>query len=375
MNKDAIESAFAANFLEHEELGASISIWENGQSVMELASGFTSKDKSRVWDEEIFVPVYSATKAPAAITLLWLLEKHGLTPNTKVAQVWSKFPNKEADFSQLLSHQCGLSALDTIAAIDDYTAVIAAIESQKPQWELGNNERHKHGYHPRTYGFLLDEAARQLSGERIGSLWNREIAKPLNLEFYIGIPDSLSINEIAARIAPLYPGKAKASLFKEDPFYSKLADLTSLTGLSFASPRGINSVLEMNQPKVWELALPSMGGIGTARALAKFYQATLGFQEEEILSARVRDWFTQSQVCGHDQVLQQVTHFGMGCMINQGFEPAPFGASPRAYGHPGAGGSVAYADPDRGISFAYTMNQMTLSVLPNEKSQAIIKLL
>ncbi len=371
MNIEAIKEAFAQNFTQHEELGASISIWQAGESVLELGAGFISKDKSQAWDTGVCVPVYSATKTPAAVTMLWLLEQHGLTPEAQVSSVWSQFPNKEASFAQMLSHQAGLSALDTVAKIDDYEAVIKAIEDQQPKWNLGSG----HGYHPRTYGFLLDEAARQLCGERIGAIWNREIAVPLGLDFYIGIPQGMTADELATRVAPLYPGKAKASLFQNDPFYSKLSDLNSLTGLSFASPRGVNSVLEMNQSKVWELALPSMGGIGTARALAEFYQATLGFQKREVISEQVRGWLTQSQTLGHDQVLQIETHFGMGCMMNKGLQQPPFGKSQSAYGHPGAGGSVAYADPESQLSFAYTMNQMTLSVLPNEKSQSIMALL
>ena len=362
------EERFRENFESRHELGASVSIWQQGEEVFNLASGWCEREKERAWTDTTLVPIYSATKGPAAATLLLLLEKSGLSPLTRVREIWDTFPIEEATIAELLSHRCGLAALDRAVSVFDFEAVIDAIEHQARNWPLGS----AHGYHPRTFGFLLDKLSLLLSGEKIGSQFDKLIAVPLGLEMWIGLPEAQF-----PRVATLYPGKmAKEDLLSD--FYKDFNTEGSLVKRTFASPHGLQAVQEMNTPAAWTSALPAMGGLATAQALAKFYQACIG--EIVCFSRNVRQWMSTRLVSGDDLILKTPTSFSCGFQ----FDPidafgkkfrSHYGSSNNAFGHPGAGGSHAFGDPDTGLSFAYTMNQMELDVLPNEKCISMVRAL
>lgn len=368
MDLDAVELAFRKNFKDRGELGASVSIWKEGVEVLNLADGWCERERSKPWTADTIVPFYSATKALASATLLMLLEENGLSPDDLVCRVWEDFPNSSATFSELLSHQCGLAALDKKSSVFDHEEVISAIEAQEPNWELGDG----HGYHPRTFGFLVDEPVRILTGKPLGEVFRERIAEPLGLELWIGLPESEF-----SRVATLYPGKMdKADL--QSGFYKEFNQSGTLVRQAFSSPSGLQGVHEMNTPKAWQAGLPAMGGVGTAQALAKFYQAVIG--EIPFFSDDVLGWMRTPVVMGDDRILMTPTRFSCGFQLDPLDENGEkirhnYGAGMHAFGHPGAGGSHAFGDPDIGISYAYIMNQMDLSVLPGAKSTAIIQAL
>ncbi len=352
---------FERNFRDRGELGASISIWWNGVELISEGHGWCEREQSRAWTRDTLVPVYSATKVPSAATLLVALESHGLSAATPVREVWPAFPVAEARFSDLLSHQCGLAGLDEKPAIFDHAAVIAAIESQSPAWALGQG----HGYHPRTFGALLEEPVRRLTGMRLGDYWRDKIAAPLELDFWIGLPESEW-----PRVARLYPGKA-GKPEQEDDFYQQMTTEGTFTRKAFSSPSGLRSIQEMNVPSAWSAGLPALGGVGTASALAKFYQAAMGSIASP-LSAAVRHALATPVSAAEDRVLLRPTVFTCGAQLDPQDASGQkirriYGPSVSAFGHPGAGGSHAFADPLTGISFAYVMNQMNLGVMPGEK--------
>lgn len=360
---------FEENFRSRGEIGASVSVWWRGDEVLSIADGWCEKEKDRVWTKDTLVPVYSATKGPAATTLLMVLEGEGMGPETLVRDVWPKFPVPDASFAHLLSHQCGLAALDQRASVWDHDEVILAIEAQVPAWRPGEG----HGYHPRTFGFLMEEPVRRLTGKPLGTIWREKIAKPLELDFWIGLPEVEW-----PRVARLYPGKAAAEDFKSG-FYREFNQEGSVTRRAFGSPRGLHSVQEMNHSKAWAAGLPAMGGVGTASALAKFYQAVIGAIASPISDSVCRALGTV-RTSGEDRVLIQPTAFSCGCQLDPVNEAGKksrelYGPSGNAFGHPGAGGSHAFGDPDGGISFAYVMNQMELSVLPGPKSVNMVRAL
>ena len=362
-------SVFEENFRSRGEIGASVSVWWRGEEVLSATDGWCEKEQTRAWTASTLVPVYSATKGPAAATLLLALDAKGLGPDTLVREVWPAFPVAGATFAHLLSHQCGLSALDHRAMIWDHAAVVAAIEAQVPAWRPGDG----HGYHPRTFGALVDEPVRRLTGVPLGAVWREAIAEPLGLEFWIGLPESEW-----PRVARLYPGKASADDM-QGGFYKEFNTEGTLTRRSFASPAGLRSVQEVNDPKAWATGLPAMGGVGTASALAKFYQAAIGAIESP-LNDRVRQALGQVRISGDDRVLMQPTAFSCGCQLDpldaSGKKVRElYGPSVHAFGHPGAGGSHALGDPDSGVSLAYVMNQMELSVLPGRKSVEMVRAL
>jgi len=287
----------------------------------------------------------------------------------------------------MMSHECGLAALDEGASVKDYEAVIAAIEKQEPRWSLSSDpsvtddlpkrilSTGKHGYHPRTVGFLVDECVRRLTGRTLGEVWREKVAVPLDLDFFIG---GLSEAD-QGRVATLYPGKVKVG-DDEGPFYSEFNREGSVVRAAFTSPRGIQGVQEMNKPENRNLGLPAMGGVGTAQALAKFYQAVMGKVEGSPFSENILRQFSQRRLNGFDQILRTETSFSMGMMMDPlaadgGKLRSLFGSSMTAFGHAGAGGSHAFADPERGISFAYVMNQMELSVLPGARARSLVECL
>jgi CubicO group peptidase (beta-lactamase class C family) len=360
---------FERNFRERGEIGASISIWWNGEELISHGHGWCEKEMTRPWTERTLVPVYSATKAPSAATLLVALESRGLSQATPVCEVWPKFPVAAAKFSHLLSHQCGLSVLDHRAGIFDHAEVVKAIEEQVPAWPLGDGI----GYHPRTYGTLVEEPVRRLTGMTLGACWREKIAAPLGLDFWIGLPESEW-----PRVARLYPGKADKSQLS-DGFYKHLTTSGTFTRKAFSSPRGLHAIHEMNEPAAWAAGLPALGGVGTASALAKFYQAAIGSIESP-LSVQVRQSLVEPQASGDDRVLLRPTKFTCGAQQDPLDHAGKkirhlYGPSLTAFGHPGAGGSHALGDPETGISFAYVMNQMDLSVMPGSKCLEMVEAL
>jgi CubicO group peptidase (beta-lactamase class C family) len=360
---------FARNFRDRGELGASISIWWEGAELVSEGDGWCEREKLRAWSRQTLVPVYSATKVPAAATLLMALESRGLSADTPVREVWPAFPVAGACFYHLLSHQCGLAALDQQACVFEHDEVVAAIEAQVPAWHLGEG----HGYHPRTFGALTDESVRRLAGKTLGVYWREKIAAPLGLDFWIGLPE-----KEWPRVARLYPGKAgKEEL--ADGFYKQLSTSGTFTRRAFSSPCGLHAIHEMNEPRAWAAGLPALGGVGSASALAKFYQAAIGSIVSP-LSPAVRHALATPRSSAEDRVLLRPTTFtcgaqqdprdGSGEKIRQ-----LYGPSHAAFGHPGAGGSHGLGDPATGISFAYVMNQMDLSVMPGLKCLEMVEAL
>lgn len=366
----AVARVFERNFYEEKELGASVSIYWRGQQVFSMADGFADREKTQAWTEQTLAPVYSATKAAAAATLLHVLEMRGMSEKNLVREVWPAFPIAAASFAHLLSHQCGLAALDQGSSVWDHASVIAAIEAQVPAWLPGDG---RHGYHPRTFGFLVDECVRRIAGKPLGEVWAQQIAGPMGWDFWIGLPESEW-----SRVASLVPGRAEKG-DTEQGFYKEFMTAGTMTRRAFLSPSGLHAVQEMNDSKAWAAGFPAMGGLASAKGLAEFYQAAIGAIESP-LSPAIQSALGELQVQGPDLVLLQQTAFTCGCQkdpVNAAGKKMRqlYGPHLSAFGHPGAGGCHAFGDPDDGISFAYVMNQMALSVMPGARSTAMVEAL
>ena len=380
------EDFFWENFRLRDELGASLSVWHKGCEVLSLAGGLAERRKGshpeRPWTEETPVLVWSATKGPAAACVLHAMERNSLSLDTPVGFLWPEFKQagKEAvTVAQVLAHQAGLPALDAPVSVFDHEAVAAALAAQKPFWIPGK----AHGYHPRTFGSLLDELVRRLEGIPLADYWRTHFALPLRLDFWMGMPpDRLGI------VAPIQPPRVEnlgamgeaATPRRDTEFHRAFSDRGSLTARAFRSPRGLESVLAMNKPEARLASLPAFGGIGTAHALGKFY-ATLAndgaIEGMQVFESLARPLAVDSR--GFDCVLLRETAFAAGFMrdpLADGKKTRHlFGPSLTAFGQPGAGGSHAFADPENNVAFAYVMNQMAPGVMPNEKSLGIVKAL
>ena len=368
----ALAPLFEENFSTFGELGASVSVWMRGREIVHLQGGWRDREKTRPWDEQTLVLVYSATKGPAAACVLKCLSDAGLDLQDRVCRLWPEFAaagKKEITFAELLSHRAGLAALDDPPSVFDYAAVIHALERQAPLWPPATG----HGYHPRTSGFLWDEVVRRVTGKNLGEYWREQFAEPLALDFWIGLP-----SERLGDVAPMHAARVAPA---DDPFLRAFAEQDSLTNRAFASPSGLFSVASMNTPEARMSSFPAFGGIGTASALAKFYCALACGGEingVRVMSQDATRLMHTPLSSGFDKVLRLETAFAAGVMQDplaaDGSKlRSTFGPALTAFGQPGAGGSMAFGDPGQGLGFAYVMNQMELGVLPNRKSVRLVR--
>ena len=365
-----LEPLFRENFEKFGELGAAISVWQNGHRLVDLAGGFRDARHERPWTDDTLVLVWSATKGLGTACLLHALQEHGIRLEQRVVEFWPEFgqAHKESiTLAQLLSHQAGLCALDREVDVLDREAVIHALAAQAPLWPAGTG----HGYHARTFGFLLDALVDRIANQAIAEYWRKHFADPLTLDFWIGLPAELN-----DRVATIYPAKANRAP-EPAQFYRDLMTPGTLQRKTFTSPHGLHAVNAMNDPAIRAQAIVSFGGIGNAAALAKFYAMLANGGEldgQRFFSAQTLGWMMTTLSEGIDRVFEIPTAFSAGFMKDPADTPRRlFGKSSSSFGHPGAGGSHAFADPENKISFAYVMNQMEQSLLPNAKSLRLVE--
>ena len=370
MNHERLAQLFDENFSRYDELGAAVSVWRHGKSILELHGGFRDAEREQPWTADTVVLFWSATKGLGSACLLHALQERGIGLDRRVAEFWPEFAQagkNEITFTQLLSHRAGLSALDETGDVLDYSAVIAALEKQKPLWPPGTT----HGYHARTFGFLVDECVRRITGKRIAEYWRENFAGPLGLDIWIGLP-----TEEQPRTATIYSAKAGGEQ-KPAEFYRELMTPGTLVRKTFTSPAGLHSIAAMNTAENRALEIVSFSGIGSASSLAKFYGMLANGGEldgRRYFKPETIAQMTTTLASGVDRILQIPTAFSAGFMKDPPAAPLRiFGPSASAFGHPGAGGSNAFADPENGIGFAYVMNQMEQSLLPNEKSLRLVE--
>jgi CubicO group peptidase (beta-lactamase class C family) len=363
--RERLESLFRENFEKFGELGAAVSVWQDGKPVVDLYGGFCDARHEKPWKPDTLVLVWSATKGIGGACVLHALQEHRINIERRVAEFWPEFAQagkERVTLAQLLSHQAGLCALDARVNILDYSAVIRALEVQKPLWPPGA----AHGYHARTFGFLLDELVRRIAGKTLSEYWRQVFAQPLGLDLWIGLPE-----EENQRVATVYAARTGKPP-EPKQFYSDLITPGTLVRKTFSSPYGLKSVSEMNNPVIRAEPIVSFGGIGNASALAKFYSILANggkLDGQTFFSEETITWMTTTLADGMERVFQIPTAFSAGFMKDpRNARRRLFGTAPNAFGHPGAGGSHAFADPENRMSFAYVMNQMEQSLLPNQKS-------
>jgi CubicO group peptidase (beta-lactamase class C family) len=364
-----ITPRFEENFARHGELGAAVSIWHRGQPVLELSGGYREAHREVRWTNDTLVLFWSATKGVGSACVLHLLQERAIDLERRVAEFWPEFgENGKAriTIAELLSHQAGLVALDEAVEIVDYDAVVRALARQAPLWPPGT----VHGYHPRTFGFLIDELVRRIDGRTIGEYWRQTFAEPLGLDIWIGLPAKEN-----HRVATIYAARLSSTVSRTD-FYRALTTSGTIQRRAFTSPRGLHSVSGMNIAENRARSLVSLGGIGSARALAKFYALLANggvLEDRRHFSRKTIAWMTRTLTDGIDRVFEIPTAFSAGFMKDAAATPRRiFGPSSSAFGHPGAGGSHAFADPENELAFAYVMNQMEQEILPNEKSLRMV---
>lgn len=360
---EPVLDTFAENFDESGEVGAAVCVYADGRPVVDIWGGLADATSGRPWAPDTVTLVFSSTKGVTSTCANLLIQRGQLDPDATVAQYWPEFAanGKEAiTVRQVLSHQAGLPYVVGDFTLDEALAwepIVNALATQAPIWPPGT----QHGYHMRTFGWLVGELIRRIDGRTAGTFWRDEIAIPLGLDFWIGLPD-----EVESRAARLVPPKTDLGAL-----LAKLGGELLLTEV-FSNPSGLFSYNEMWNTRALRAAeLPSSNGVGDARSLARMYASCIGevdgirtLQPATVAAATVE------QACGKDAVLMTDTCFGLGFMLGRSFGPAN---PPSAFGHAGAGGSLAFADPETGLAFAYVMNDLRFDAKGDPRSDELVK--
>ncbi|MFC0109053.1 serine hydrolase domain-containing protein [Kibdelosporangium aridum] len=368
---EGVRDAFAANFTAGAEVGAAVSVYLHGQPVVDLWGGIADPDTERPWERDTLQVVFSTTKAATAACLLLLVERGEVDLDAPVADYWPEFAAAGKDrlpVRWLLTHQAGLAALDKPVARDEalsWHPMAEALAAQQPLWEPGTN----HGYHALTFGWLVGEVVRRVSGRSLGGFFRAEIAEPLDLDFHIGVPAAEQ-----HRVSKLVMPPPNFDPLPDDlpepirQLAEAFADPTSLTRRAYAC---VEPAFDHNDPDEQTAEIPATNGICTARALARFYAGLIG-DGHRILSPETIRQATTQHVGGPDLVTRLPFHVGLGFGL-----PTPDAAwySPSAFGFSGLGGSLGYADPETGIAFGYVMNNVRSSPAAEEPATNLIKAL
>ncbi|MEU6351028.1 serine hydrolase domain-containing protein [Streptomyces sp. NPDC047072] len=357
---EPVRQAFEANFAQHGDVGAAVCVYQYGQLVVDLWGGAADLGTGRPWTKDTLQLVYSATKGATATAVHMLVDRGQLDLDAPVAKYWPEFAaSGKADIPVrwLLSHRAGLVALDEPVPLADALAwhpMVAALAAQRPQWTPGT----AHGYHGRTWGWLVGEVIRRVSGRSPGRFFADEIAVPLGLDFFIGLP--ASERDRVSRIVYQPPNVDLTAVPPADlpedlrELVAAWRDPNSLSNRAFAVTDPTE--IDFNSPEVQAAELPSSNGIGTARSLARMYAAVIGEVDGvRLLSAETLASATKEQAWGTDQVMVLPSRFGSGYMLPTGDNPM---TGPKAFGHTGRGGSLGFADPEHGIAFGYAMNKI-----------------
>ncbi|MFC4115948.1 serine hydrolase domain-containing protein [Nonomuraea zeae] len=412
-----VREVFERHFADGEELGAAFAVYLDGELVVDLWGGVADRHTDRPWEQDTPAFAYSCTKAITATVLLQLAERGLVDVSAPVADVWPEFAaggKGAVTVEHLLTHQAGLPVVEEqvpVEEFEDQPAIAARLARQTPLWEPGT----AHGYHALTYGFLVGEVIRRVTGKSVGELVAAEIAAPLGLELWVGAPDT-----VIARTARLKAGErpqVARSPEGEAGGGSAAGQVTAVTeaggtaGGTAGEPAGRTTggtagepggderrardvVAEMtkaaldpqslmnralgnpgmhrlkggaNNPVILRAGWPAAGVVTTARGLAGFYRSLLA---GDVLAPGTLEDAMRPRVSGPDRVLILDTSFGLGYMRPSVTFLMP---SRTAFGHSGMGGSIGLGDPGRGLAIGYVMNKMANAISGNLRGIRLVE--
>ncbi|MFF0304183.1 serine hydrolase domain-containing protein [Streptomyces sp. NPDC004562] len=365
---EAVRTAFEANFRERDELGAAVAVTVGGETVVDLWGGWADGARSRPWERDTLVNVWSTTKGPTALCVHILADRGLLDLDAPVAAYWPEFAaagKEEVLVRHLLAHRAGLSGLrepHTLQELYDWEETTRRLAATEPWWTPGTRS----GYHTLTYGFLVGEVVRRVSGLRPAAFLEREVTGPLGVDFTIGLPEKES-----GRAAELVQPPAGPE--SERP--AALAAMPPAVLAALANPAvGAD---QANTP-AWRAAeIPAANGHGTARAVAALYGIFAGggsYGGRRFLSPEAAERVREGQGRCRDLVLGaglgHETELGLGLWLSG--PNGSYGPNPRAFGHDGFGGSCGLADPEAGVSLGYVMNRMGPHIADDPRKTTLV---
>jgi CubicO group peptidase (beta-lactamase class C family) len=370
---EPVRDAFDDNFEQHGDVGAAFCLYQHGQKLVDLWGGVANADTGKAWDRDTLQLVYSTTKGATAICALRLVERGDLDLDAPVADYWPEFKvegKERIPVRWLLSHRSGLPIIDARLTPSEALAwqpAVTALAAQRPVWEPGT----AHGYHALTYGWLVGEVVRRVDGRSLGQFFADEVAAPLGIDFWIGLPADQEhrVSRLSQPAPVSIPeGVDLDSLPKE---LRQMAEVfldptsTSMRALTITDPP-----IDWNAPATHRAEVPAGNGICTARGLARMYAGAIGEVDgARLLGAETVAAATQTQSEGPDRILLIPTRFGLGFMLNSDFSPL---LGPTSFGHAGAGGSLGFADPESGVAFGYVMNQMQQNLAGDARTLGLL---
>jgi CubicO group peptidase (beta-lactamase class C family) len=359
---EPVQEAFAENFALRDEIGASVAVVARGEPVVNLWAGWADPARTRPWQEDTLTNVWSTTKPMTSLCAHLLMDRVGLDMDKPVASYWPEFAaagKGDIPVRWVMSHRSGLSGLTVPVTVEDYEdweKITTLLAAQEPLWEPGTAS----GYHAITFGFLVGEVVRRVTGESPGRFFASEIAGVLDADFYIGVAEGDL--DRCSDVQGVRPSEAEQAAMAETYAHASPAVLAAL-----ANPPMTGD--EANAP-AWRMAqIPAANGHGTALALATIFGAVADGSERLICNATMEAART-SQGTGIDLVLGIPVEFGLGFGLS-GPEHY-YGPNPAAFGHDGFGGSAVWADPEAGIAGAYVMNRMGMTLVGDARRVALV---
>jgi len=356
---ERVRDSLAEILASGSEVGAALAVYIDRHAVVDLWAGHTDAARTRPWERDTIVNLYSIGKAVTAVCAFRLVEAGLLDLDAPVARYWPEFAQAgkaRVPVRYLLTHQAALPAIARAlpsGAWSSWDVMTEALAAQAPWWEPGAG----HGYHVNSQGFLIGEIVRRITGKTLGTYLHESIAGPAGVDFFIGFGP-----ELDGRCADLLPQQASPE--SEELRRQLSVNPEGLDGLplmrvnAYRNPPEVSGTGVVNT-RQWRAAeVPSTNGHGNARAVARLYSALAGDGELDgvhVLAPETVARATEQQVYGDDIVLQRPTRFGLGFQL--AMTERPLGPNPRAFGHFGAGGSLGFADPDARVGFGYAMNQ------------------
>ena len=341
-----VKETFEKLYQEDREIGSCFAVYKDGNPLVELWGGFQDKDKTKPWQKDNLVTVYSTTKGVAAFCIALAMEKGLLKYEEKVSTYWPEFANngkEDITVGMLMSHQAGICSPETRNVDDYYNQNLMAekLAGMTPIWEPGTAS----GYHSMTFGWLTSELILRVTGKSLGTYFREEVGDQHEIDFFIGLPESED-----HRVAELVP----FDIVRNENSEQQKIELTEAQ----KSQRNSAGTLDIHNTKAWRQAeIPSANGQGNAGGLAKFYSLIVPEDNsKKLLKDDTVNQMTTMQIEGRDLVLAVQVRWGVGFILNK--HKVIYGPVESAFGHSGYGGSCAFGDPENKIGVSYVMNRM-----------------
>jgi len=341
-----VKETFEKLYQEDREIGSCFAVYKDGNPLVELWGGFQDKDKTKPWQKDNLVTVYSTTKGVAAFCIALAMEKGLLKYEEKVSTYWPEFASngkEDITVGMLMSHQAGICSPETRNVDDYYNQNLMAekLAGMTPIWEPGTAS----GYHSMTFGWLTSELILRVTGKSLGTFFREEVGDQHEIDFFIGLPESED-----HRVAELVP----FDIVRNENSEQQKIELTEAQ----KSQRNSAGTLDIHNTKAWRQAeIPSANGQGNAGGLAKFYSLIVPEDNSiKLLKDDTVNQMTTMQIEGRDLVLAVQVRWGVGFILNK--HKVIYGPIESAFGHSGYGGSCAFGDPENKIGVSYVMNRM-----------------